>query len=65
MEKINALLHGYGTEYHSKFMRVKVEKVMHNDSVREFVMSYRFGFTDESSMTETAPHPAPPEISYQ
>jgi len=63
IEKVNALLHGYGNEYHSKFSRKKVMKVEREDSIREFRMIYEFRFEDETAMPELTKHPVPPNIS--
>jgi hypothetical protein len=50
MDKINGALHGTGSEKHSPLMRVRVGKTLREDSIREFLITYKFAFTDESAM---------------
>jgi len=62
IEKVNNTIHGYGTGSHSKFQRIALKKIIREDAVREFLTTYRFGFTDQSAMTEYTNRPTPPNI---
>lgn len=50
IDKVNGLLHGHGGETFSRLCRVSLKKMLREDAVREFVMSYKFGYTDDSAM---------------
>ncbi len=63
IEKVNSLLHGYETSYHGRFQRVSLKKIEREDAIREFLVSYRFGFTDESAVVEYTKQPTPPNIN--
>lgn len=62
IEKVNNVIHGYGTGSHSRFQRIALKKIIREDAVREFLITYRFGFTDQSAMTEYTNRPTPPNI---
>lgn len=65
IEKVNALIHGYTTGSHSRFQRVGLKKVIREDAVREFLVTYRFGYTDQSAMPEYINRPTPPNIAVE
>lgn len=46
MTKIHKKLHGQACSGTSSFSRVSIKKIERQDSVREFVMSYKFRFTE-------------------
>ncbi|MDR1681900.1 MAG: hypothetical protein LBS25_00710 [Candidatus Symbiothrix sp.] len=62
IEDANRMLHGYGTEYHSKLMRVKTEKTLRDDAIREFQLIYEFGFEDETASPALSLQDIPPNI---
>lgn len=49
IDKVNTLLHGTGGEHYSRLCRISLKKMLREDAVREFVMSYKFGYTDETA----------------
>lgn len=51
LDEVNKRLHGYELEKFSKLCRVDIKKTLRNDAVREFVVTYKFAYTD----TITAP----------
>lgn len=62
IESVNRQLHGYESEKHSRLVRQGIKKIIREDAVREFLITYRFGFTDESAMPVYTNHPTPPDI---
>lgn len=63
IEKVNSLIHGHGSTIHSRFQRIGLKKIIREDAVREFLISFRFGFTDQSAMPEYTNRPTPPNIT--
>jgi hypothetical protein len=59
LDDINALIHGFGTQLHSKFVRTRIDRIMRDDAVRMFVISYKFAFSDEITAPEYVAHPVP------
>lgn len=50
IDKVNKQLHGHGGETYSRLCRVSLKKMLREDAVREFVISYKFSYTDDSAM---------------
>ncbi len=50
IDKVNRLLYGNGGEYYSRLCRVSLKKMLREDAVREFVMSYKFSYTDSTAI---------------
>ncbi len=50
IDKVNRLLHGTGGEHYSRLCRVSLKKMLREDAVREFVMSYKFSYTDSTAV---------------
>lgn len=50
MDKVNKLLHGTGGEHYSRLCRINLKKMLREDAVREFVMMYKFSYTDDTAM---------------
>lgn len=50
IDKVNKLLHGTGGECYSRLCRVGLKKILREDAVREFVVTYKFSYTDDSAM---------------
>lgn len=48
--KVNKLLHGTGGENYSRLCRVSLKKMLREDAVREFVMTYKFNYTDATAV---------------
>lgn len=63
IEKINTTLHGHGTEQYSRLIRTSIKKIERDDLVREFLITYKFAFTDESARPEYTKVSVPPDIS--
>lgn len=51
IDEVNRLLHGHGGESYSRLCRVSLKKMLRKDSIREFVISYKFSYTDKSAMS--------------
>ncbi len=49
IDEINRALHGLDGDSYTPLTRVKVKKVMRPDLVREFLITYRFSYTDTSA----------------
>jgi len=49
IDKVNKLLHGTGGEHYSRLCRVSLKKMLREDAVREFVMTYKFAYTDTTA----------------
>lgn len=62
IEKVHARLQGYGTEKHSRLMRVSVRKIPREDTIREFLLTFKFSFSDCAAMPEYNLRPTPPNI---
>ena len=52
IEKVNRLLHGTGGEHYSRLCRVSLKKMLREDAVREFVMTYKFAYADATAVTQ-------------
>lgn len=52
IEEANKRLHGQGGETYSRLCRVSLKKMQREDSIREFVLTYKFGYTDATAMPE-------------
>ena len=46
IENVNKKLHGHGGETYSRLCRVSLKKLERDDAIREFVMTYKFAYTD-------------------
>lgn len=55
LDKINIALHGTGGDTYNRLMRESVKKIMRSDTIREFIIQYRFSYVD----TLAAPHLTP------
>lgn len=62
IDKVNMLLHGTGGEHYSRLCRISLKKMLREDAVREFVMSYKFGYMDETATTVYQKIQVKPEI---
>ena len=60
--KVNKLLHGSGGEHYSRLCRVSLKKMLREDAIREFVMSYKFSYTDSTATSTYHKIQAKPEI---
>lgn len=60
--KVNKLLHGTGGENYSRLCRVSLKKMLREDAIREFVMSYKFSYTDSTATSTYHKIQAKPEI---
>ena len=49
LENINKALHGKQGGNYGKLCRTQIRKTLREDLIREFVISYRFSFTDASA----------------
>lgn len=63
IEEVNKMLHGHGGETFSRLCRVGIKKMLREDAVREFVISYKFSYTDDSAMPVLTKISAPPKIT--
>lgn len=50
IDKVNTCLHGTGGEHYSRLCRVSLKKILREDAVREFIMTYKFSYTDDTAM---------------
>ena len=50
IDKVNKLLHGTGGEHYSRLCKVSLKKMLREDAVREFVLSYKFSYTDNTAV---------------
>lgn len=62
IDKVNKLLHGTGGEHYSRLCRISLKKMLREDAVREFVMSYKFSYRDDTATSSYQKIPAKPEI---
>lgn len=60
---VNKKLHGHGGETYSRLCRVSLEKMPREDAVREFVITYKFGYTDDSATPVMTKAPVPPRVT--
>lgn len=60
IDDVNKSLHGLEGDTFSKLHRIRIAKTIRDDSIREFVIDYRCGYTDRSAVPGTQPHPVPP-----
>lgn len=65
IEDVNKTLHGHGGEIYSRLCRISLKKIPREDAIREFVLSYRFGYTDISAAPVTTKISAKPDIRIQ
>lgn len=65
IEKVHACLHGYGTEKHSRLMRIGLTKISREDTIREFLLSFKFSFSDQAATPEYTSRPTPPNIKIE
>lgn len=63
IDKVNACLHGTGGENYSRLCRVSLKKMLREDAVREFVMTYKFSYTDMSAIPQYSKITPQPGIS--
>lgn len=52
ISQVNACLHGTGGEHYSRLCRVSLKKMLREDAVREFVMTYKFAYTDTTAIPQ-------------
>lgn len=50
IDKVNQKLHGTGGEHYSRLCRISLKKMIREDAVREFVMSYKFSYVDATAI---------------
>lgn len=62
IDEVNRALHGRDGDSYTPLNRVKIKKVMRPDQVREFVITYAFGYTDMSAAPERIEVKAAPQI---
>ena len=62
IDKIHSRLHGQQGDRYSPLTRLEVKKIMRPDLIREFVMVYRFGYTDTSASSIYGKVTPDPEI---
>ncbi|MCB6971839.1 MULTISPECIES: hypothetical protein [Butyricimonas] len=62
IENVNKKLHGHGGETYSRLMRISLKNMLREDAVREFVMTYKFAYTDMTGESNLTKYPVSPKI---
>lgn len=65
IDKVNTLLHGTGGEHYSRLCRISLKKMLREDAVREFVMSYKFSYKDNTATPTYHKIQTPPVFTFK
>lgn len=65
IDKVNKLLHGTDGEHYSRLCRVSIKKMLREDAVREFVMSYKFSYKDNTATPTYHKIQTPPVFEFK
>lgn len=65
IDKVNTLLHGSGGEHYSRLCRISLKKMLREDAVREFVMSYKFSYKDNTATPTYHKIQTPPVFTFK
>lgn len=63
IDAIHRQLQGLTGQTFSPLHRTRLEKTVREDSIREYVIRYRFGYTDNSAVEPTSVHRVPPSVA--
>lgn len=63
IDTLHRCLHGLSGDTFSPMHRIHIAKTIREDSIREFVIRYRCGYTDRSAVKTTSLHTALPAMS--
>ena len=62
ISNVNKVLHGHGGEEYSRLCRISLRKMLREDAIREFVLTYKFAYTDMTATPNLKKNPVPPLI---